>query len=349
MTDLVAATAALIDVPSESFSEAHLAGLVAERLERAGLAVERVGDNVVARTSLGYPQRVLLAGHLDTVPANGNERAVVDGDRVTGLGATDMKGGLAVMLDLAERLRDPVVDVTWVFYAAEEVPAEHNGLAQLFRERPDLVEADVAILGEPSSAGIEAGCQGTLRVRATWHGARAHTARPWMGRNAIHRMGSTLNRLAAYEGRIVELQGCEFREAMQAVAIEGGVAGNVVPDRASLTVNHRFAPDTSSDDAIARVVDLLDDPDEWELTDLSPAAPPSLDHPLLAALRDGQGLEVRAKLGWTDVARFTEHGIPAVNLGPGDAHLAHTKGEWVERDQLDRVRAALEAWLTTAA
>ncbi len=348
--DLLALTGELIDIPSESFHEEPLIQLLLERLGRLDhLSVERVGDNLVARTELGHDHRLLLVGHTDTVPANGNDRASFDGEVVAGLGAADMKGGLAVFLALAEHVSDLAVDVTWIFYATEEVAAEHNGLGVLIRARPDLVDGDAAILGEPTSAELEAGCQGTLRIRATWRGERAHTARPWMGRNAIHRLAAVLDRLEAYEGRRPVLDGCEYREAVQAVGVEGGVAGNVVPDEVSLVVNHRFAPDRTSDEAVAHVVDLLGDCDHWELTDLAPAAVPGLAHPLLGSLRDRAGLPVRAKLGWTDVARFSELGIPAVNLGPGHAHLAHTAGEWVDRTQLETVYLALEELLTTGA
>ncbi|MEM9035221.1 MAG: succinyl-diaminopimelate desuccinylase [Actinomycetota bacterium] len=345
--DLVALTGELIDVRSESFHEQDLVELLAERLGRLDhLAVERVGDNLVARTDLGRPHRLLLVGHTDTVPANDNERAVIDGDVVSGLGASDMKGGLAVFLALAEHVHDPMVDVGWIFYAREEVPAQHNGLGELIRERPELVRGDAAILGEPTNGELEAGCQGTLRIRATWRGERAHTARPWMGRNAIHRLGPVLERLEAYEERRPVIDGCEFREAVQAVGVEGGVAGNVVPDAVSLTVNHRYAPDRTAEEATQHLLDVLGDPDEWERTDLSVAAPPGLGHPLLGWLREEAGLPVRAKLGWTDVARFAELGVPAVNLGPGHSHLAHTQDEWVDRSQLERTYRALERLLS---
>lgn len=341
--DLVALTGELIDIRSESFHEQQLVELLAERLGRLDhLAVERVGDNLVARTDFGCSHRLLLVGHTDTVPANDNERAVIDGDVVSGLGASDMKGGLAVFLALAEHLEQPAVDISWIFYAREELPAHHNGLGELIGQRPDLVDGDAAILGEPTNAELEAGCQGTLRIRATWRGERAHTARPWMGRNAIHRLGPVLDRLAAYRERRPVIDGCEFREAVQAVAVEGGIAGNVVPDEATLVVNHRYAPDRSADEATAHVVELLADPDEWERTDLAVAAAPGLGHSLLAWLRDGAGLPVRAKLGWTDVARFAELGVPAVNLGPGHSHLAHTQGEWVDRSQLERTYLAID-------
>jgi succinyl-diaminopimelate desuccinylase len=302
-------------------------------------------DNVIARTQLGRDMRLVVAGHLDTVPPNGNTTPRIEGDTLYGLGSADMKGGLAVMLELAAEVVAPAVDVTWVFYAAEEVAAEHNGLRHLLARRPDLVAGDVALLGEPTAAAIEAGCQGSLRVRVELAGARAHTARPWMGRNAIHRAGALLTTLAAYEPRRPVIDGCEFHEALQAVLIEGGLAGNVVPDRVAITVNHRFAPDRTTDEAIAHVESVLgphlEADDTFAVVDAAGAAAPSLSHPLLAALRDRNGLEVRAKLGWTDVSRFAAAGIPAANFGPADPTLAHTKDEHVDRASLDRVHAAL--------
>lgn len=350
--DLLALTAALIDVPSPSFDEARLCGLIHEELAACDwLEVERVGDNVVARTNLGRARRVVLAGHTDTVPANSNATARIEGDRLWGVGAADMKGGLAVMLDLARNVSAPVVDVTWVFYAREEVAAVHSGLGELFAERPDLLVGDVALLGEPTSAAIEAGCQGTLRVVVTLRGARAHTARPWMGRNAVHRLADVLAVLAAREGRQPVIEGLEFRESTQAVAVSGGVAGNVVPDVAELTVNHRFAPDRSVEEATeevhALVAPFLEDGDGFEVVDAAAAAWPAVSDPLVAALVERRGLEVRAKLGWTDASRFAAAGIPAANYGPGDATLAHTAQEYVERASLESVRAGLLDLLTT--
>jgi succinyl-diaminopimelate desuccinylase len=346
MTDLLARTADLVAIGSVSHEEKALADYVVARLDRVDhLVVDRMDDNVVARTQLGRDMRLVVAGHLDTVPPNGNATPRVEGDTLYGLGAADMKGGLAVMLELAAEVADPAVDVTWVFYTAEEVAAEHNGLGHLFARRPDLVAGDVALLGEPTAAAIEAGCQGSLRVRVELAGARAHTARPWMGRNAIHRAGALLTTLAAYEPRRPVIDGCEFHEALQAVLIEGGLAGNVVPDRVAITVNHRFAPDRTTDEAIAHVESVLgphlEAGDTFAVVDAAGAAAPSLSHPLLAALRDRNGLEVRAKLGWTDVSRFAAAGIPAANFGPGDSTLAHTKDEHVDRASLDRVHAAL--------
>jgi succinyl-diaminopimelate desuccinylase len=346
VTDLLARTADLVAIPSESHAEAALADHVVGRLRGLDhLAIDRLGDNVVARTHLGRPLRLVVAGHLDTVPANGNQEPRVEGDILWGLGSADMKGGLAVMLELAAAVPQPAVDVTWVFYTAEEVAAEHNGLGHLFAEHPELVAGDAALLGEPTDAALEVGCQGSMRVQVTLRGARAHTARPWMGRNALHRAGHLLAALDTYEERRPILDGCEFREALQAVFAEGGVAGNVVPDRAVISLNHRFAPDRTVEQALAHVEEVvspyLEDGDRLEMIEVATPAPPGLDHPLLAALRQRHQLEVRAKLGWTDVSRFAAAGIPAANFGPGDSRLAHSKDERVERRSLDAVHRAL--------
>jgi succinyl-diaminopimelate desuccinylase len=348
--DLLASTAALVEIPSVSFEEAAIADHVEQLLAPVPwLAVERVGDNLVARTSLGRALRVVLAGHTDTVPPNGNEGARIAGDRLYGLGSTDMKGGLAVMLDLATTVADPALDVTYVFYAREEVSSEHSGLRELAETRPELLEGDVALLGEPTLGKLEAGCQGSSRVRLVLRGERAHTARPWMGRNAVHRVGPLLRALEQYDERRPRLQGCEFREALQAVRIEGGVAGNVVPDEVTITVNHRFAPDRTPEEAEDHVRSIvapfLEPGDEFVVEDVSPPAAPALDHPVIATLIDRNGLPVLAKLGWTDVAFFAARGVPAANFGPGDAAIAHTAGEYVERADLERVHGALRGLL----
>ncbi|WP_426572418.1 succinyl-diaminopimelate desuccinylase [Aquihabitans sp. McL0605] len=352
MTDLLQLTSDLVAMPSVSHDEELIVDWLVEQLGAVpSLTLDRVGHNLVARTTGSASTRVLLAGHTDTVPVNGNATPRIEGDTLWGLGCTDMKSGVAVMLELARTVTDPAVEVTYVFYAAEEVAAVHNGLAHLFRERPDLLEADVALLGEPTDATIEAGCQGTLRIEVALRGARSHTARPWMGRNAIHRLGRLLAAVEAFPERRPVIDGCEFREALQAVAVSGGVAGNVVPDLATVTLNHRFAPDHTSEQAEAVVRDLIapfvDDEDRVELTDLSGAAPPALDHPVLQALIKRNDLPVRAKLGWTDVARFAAHGIPATNFGPGDATLAHTADERVDRAPIERCYEALVDLLTT--
>lgn len=349
---LLQLTADLVDMPSVSFEEGAIAAWFEAELRKIdGLEVTRVGDNVVARTNLGRRFRVALAGHLDTVPVNDNATARIEGQILYGLGSADMKSGLAIMLELARAVREPAVDVTYVFYAREEVSLEHNGLRELFREVPDLLAADVAILGEPTDAVLEAGCQGTMRARVTFCGARAHTARPWMGRNAIHRLGGLLAALEEVEHRTPIIDGCEFREAMQAVFVEGGVAGNVVPDAATVTVNHRFAPDRSpveAEDYVRSIVSpFMEEGDRFEVTDMSPAARPDLHHPLMAAFIGRNDLIVRAKLGWTDVAFFSEQGIPAVNFGPGDATLAHTQNEHLNEIPLVMTYQALEELLRT--
>lgn len=350
--DLLARTAALVDIPSVSHDEGAITDRIEAELRALGhLEVTRVGANLVARTQLGRSTRLLLAGHTDTVPVNGNATARIDGDTLWGLGAADMKGGLAVMLELAAAVPEPAVDVTWVFYAGEEVSPEHNGLGHLMRDRPDLLAGDVAILGEPTGGEIEAGCQGTMRLEVTVRGVRAHSARPWMGRNAVHRLGEVLRLVDAFVERRPVIDGCEFREALQAVSVSGGVAGNVIPDLATVTLNRRFAPDRTPEEAAAEVRALLapalEDGDDVEVIDMAPAATPGLDHPVLRALIDDHALPVRAKLGWTDVARFAAAGIPACNLGPGDATLAHSADERVERASLDRTYAVLHALLTT--
>jgi succinyl-diaminopimelate desuccinylase len=264
-----------------------------------------------------------------------------------------MKGGLAVMVELALGVPEPAVDVTYVFYAREEIAAKESGLEELFVERPDLLVGDVAILGEPTDGEVEAGCQGTLRLAVTLAGARAHSARPWMGRNAIHRLGPLLDFLAAHEPRQPVLGGLQFREALQAVLVDGGVAANVVPDSVTLTLNHRFAPDRTPAEAEQVVRDLLapflEEGDVVELVDASPGAAPALDHPLLAALVERNGLGVRAKLGWTDVARFAARGVPAVNLGAGDSTLAHHLDERVDGDRLDHSYRSLHDLITVGA
>lgn len=350
-TDWLARTAELVDIASPSLDERALADHVEARLCAVPwLTVDRVGDNVVARTELGRAQRLVLAGHLDTVPANGNERARIEGDTLWGLGSADMKSGLAVFVDLACTVAEPLVDVTYLFYVAEEIGAEHSGLLQLLEQRPALVAGDAAVLGEPTDGAIEAGCQGTARIRLTLRGARAHTARAWMGRNAIHRAGRVLARIDAHEPRAPTIDGCTYREAVQAVFVEGGVAGNVVPDEAAVTVNLRVAPDRSLDEGIDAFRDLLGDDlektDGFEIVDAADPAAPSLTHPLFTRMV-ADGLEVRAKLGWTDVARFAAAGVPAVNFGPGDATVAHTADEHVTRDSIERVHAALHRLLTS--
>ena len=342
--DVVDLTTALIDVESVSHHEGPIADAV-ERALRAlpHLEVERIGHTVVARTHLGHEERVIVAGHLDTVPVNDNLRPYVEEDRLYGLGACDMKGGVAVMLRSAA-LGTYGRDVTLLFYDGEEVAAEFNGLKRLAEERPELLRGDLAILMEPSNAGVEAGCQGTMRVRVSTTGVRAHSARSWMGENAIHKAGEILRRLEAYEPRRPVIDGLPFHEGLNAVFIEGGVAGNVIPDACVVTVNYRFAPDRSEADAEAFLRDFFAGYDV-EVTDSAPGALPGLENHVVAAFVERTGSAPQPKLGWTDVARFSALGIPAINFGPGDPQLAHTKDEYVPTAQLTQCEQVMREWL----
>jgi succinyl-diaminopimelate desuccinylase len=354
MTDLLALTAELVDIPSVSHHEAALADKVEADLRGAGhLEVLRFDDTVVARTQLGRAKRVVLAGHLDTVPPFDDAGARLEGDSLWGLGAVDMKGGVAVLLDLATTVTAPAVDVTYVLYACEEVTRRENALGHLAVARPDLLLGDAAVLCEPTAGVVEAGCQGTMRVVLTLAGRRAHTSRPWMGVNAVHRLAPVLAALERYEPRRVVLDGCEYTEQLQGVGIEGGVAGNVVPDRATITINYRFAPDSDAAAAEATLRAMLggvldsSGGDSFDVVDASSGALPALGHPILASLVAATGAPPRSKLGWTDVATFDEIGVPATNFGPGDPLLAHTPDEFVSRPELEHVRDVLARVLLT--
>jgi len=340
-------TADLVDIFSVSGSEGEIADLVEAALAPlTHLDVTRDGDAVVARTNRGRERRVVIAGHLDTVPVNDNLPSRLDAHGILwGRGTVDMKGGCAILLKLAAELTDPAVDVTWVWYDNEEVASELNGLGRVSRNHPGWLAADFAILAEPTDAEIEGGCNGTLRAEIRTTGKRAHSARAWAGDNAIHKAAPILALLAEYSPREVDVDGLVYREGLSAVGIRGGVAGNVVPDEAVVTVNYRFAPDTSGADAEARIRDLFAGYDVT-LTDLADGARPGLDDPLAQAFVAAIGSEARPKYGWTDVARFAALGIPAVNYGPGDPSLAHADDERVPVEQIVRCEAGLRAWLT---
>ncbi len=359
--DLLGLTADLVDIPSVSHDERVIADSAEARLRSTAgsvLEIARIGDNVCARTQGGLGQRLILAGHLDTVPANRNARAKVVGDVLSGLGSADMKGGLAVFLELARAIGSSArsrgdlaellsADITWIFYVCEEVEQRYSGLPQIAEADQSWLEADAAVLGEPTACVVEAGCQGVLKIAVEMMGERAHTARPWMGRNAIHRLHTVLDVVGGYESRRPVIDGCEYREALQAVAVEGGVANNVVPDRARLVLNHRFAPDRTPEQAFQAVrafVAPAIDPslgDTITIEDTAAPAAPALTHPLLAALVRGSGDVPRAKLGWTDVSFFAARGLPAANFGPGEPTLAHTAGEQVTRSDLDKAYETL--------
>ncbi|MEB3050901.1 succinyl-diaminopimelate desuccinylase [Mycolicibacter sp. MYC123] len=350
--DPIELTAALVDIPSESRHEARIADEVEAALRAQlppalGFEIVRDGDAVLARTRLGRPTRVLLAGHLDTVPAAGNVPSRRDGDVLHGCGTVDMKSGDAVFLHLAATVTDPTHDLTLVFYDCEEIDAAANGLGRIEANLPDWLAADLAVLGEPTGGYIEAGCQGTLRVVVTAAGARAHSARSWLGDNAIHKLGAVLDRLAAYQPRSIDIDGCVYREGLSAVRIDGGVAGNVIPDAASVTVNFRFAPDRSLAEALTHVREVFDGLDVTiEQTDGAAGALPGLTAPAAAGLVAAADGRVRAKYGWTDVSRFAARGIPAVNYGPGDPNLAHTVEERVPVEQITAVAELLRGFLS---
>lgn len=343
-------TRAICDIPSVSGSEHQLADdIQAAITPLAHLDVIRHGNTIVARTNLGRAQRVVIAGHIDTVPINDNvpTRTVdIEGEpHLWGRGTVDMKGGVAVQLKLAAELADPVVDITWMWYDNEEVAAALNGLNLLSADRPDLFQADFAILGEPSDGQVEGGCNGTLRAVVRTHGVRAHSARAWIGENAIHAAAPILSRLAEYRAKTVPVEGLAYRESLSAVRIDGGVAGNVIPDLCEVEVNYRFAPSKSAADAEAHLRGVLDG-FEVEITDSAEGARPGLDSPIAQQFVAAIGAEPRPKYGWTDVARFSALGIPAVNYGPGDPHLAHHDEERVPLAQIDAVEHGLRAWLT---
>lgn len=347
--DVVELTRVLCDVESVSGREGPIADAVEAALRRLPhLEVVRDGDAVVARTRLGRGERVVLAGHLDTVPVAGNLPVRREGDDATavlvGRGTADMKGGVAVQLKVAATLPAPSRDITFVFYDHEEVDAASNGLGRLAREHPEWLAGDLAVLLEPTAAGIEGGCNGTLRAEVVTRGLAAHSARWWRGRNAVHEAGGVLARLQAYQPREVEVEGLVFREGLSAVAISGGIAGNVIPDLCTVLVNYRFAPDRDAGAAEQHVREVFEG---YEVTvvDAADGARPGLDRPAAAAFVAAIGAEPTAKYGWTDVARFSALGVPAVNYGPGDPSVAHADDEHVPVAHLRACETALLAWL----
>ena len=338
-------TARLVDVESVSGDEKPLADEIETALRPLShLTVQRAGNVIVARTELGRAQRVVLAGHIDTVPLAGNVPSKMQDGVLYGCGTSDMKSGVAVQLELAAQVAEPVMDVTYVFYDCEEVESERNGLLKVSRQSPDWLRGDFAILLEPTDGVVEGGCQGTLRAEIRAVGARAHSARSWMGRNAIHDAGAILDVLRAYEAREPEVDGLAYHEGLNAVGIKGGVAGNVIPDECVVTVNFRFAPDRSAEQAADYVRELFA---RWDvsITDVAGGARPGLGAPAAASFVAAMGGEPRAKLGWTDVARFDSLGIPAVNYGPGDPMLAHTKDEHVSVAKITACAAKMTTWL----
>ncbi|GAA0378003.1 succinyl-diaminopimelate desuccinylase [Microbispora corallina] len=344
--DVGALTAQLVDIESVSGHEKAIADAIEEALvPLEHLTVRRVGENIVARTELGRAERVVIAGHLDTVPVAGNLPSRVEDGVLYGCGTSDMKSGLAVQLKLC-LLDRPNRDLTFVFYDCEEVEAERNGLLRLTREHPDWLTGDFAVVMEPTNGLVEGGCQGTLRAEIVARGARAHSARSWEGVNAIHGIRPILEVLSGYEARRPVVDGLEYHEGLNAVAVRGGVAGNVIPDECVVTVNYRFAPDLTLEQAFDHVKELFDG-FEVRLADGAPGARPGLTHPVAAAFAAAIGGTPQAKLGWTDVARFSALGVPAVNCGPGNPDIAHTQGENVSLDKIVDSERRLTAWLTS--
>ena len=357
--DIVALTTDLVNIPSVSGNEAALASAIFAELSKCDwLEVHRFKNSVVAKTNLGKASRVIVAGHIDTVPVADNEAAVfvssgnglpsdgtvVPDDVVFGLGACDMKGGVAVALRAAVTIENPQFDVTYIFYECEEVDSERNGLTLIAAEHPEWLAADIAVLLEPSNANIEAGCQGTLRAKVSTVGTRAHSARSWLGDNAIHNLGEILARLNSYVPAKVLIDGLEYREGLNAVQVTGGIAGNVIPDSATVEVNYRYAPSTSGAQAEAHIREVFDG-FLVEFVDNATGAMPGLDRPALADLVSRVGGKVAPKFGWTDVARFSAMGVPAVNLGPGDPGLAHSRNEHVSVAQLKQCEETVFDWL----
>lgn len=352
----------LVNVPSVSGEERVLADAVELTLSQcAHLTVQRIGNTVIAQTHLGRSSRVILAGHLDTVPPADNTQAVLIAkgdsfphdtaqkateDLVFGLGACDMKGGVAVALQAAVTVDQPQFDVTYIFYECEEVDSARNGLTLLAANHPELLQADVAVLLEPSNAQIEAGCQGTLRAQIRTTGERAHSARAWLGDNAIHRLAEVLRRLDQYQPTEVQIDGLRYREGLNAVGISGGVAGNVIPDAAMVEINYRYAPSTSAEQAVDHVEALFAGFDVVVI-DNAPGALPGLEREALQGLVKLVDGKVAPKFGWTDVARFAALGVPAINLGPGDPGLAHSRGEYVTCEQLRACESLILRWLTS--
>lgn len=355
--DVAELTRDLLDIFSVSSDEKRIADAVEKQLTSLEhLSVTRDGDSIIARTNWGKDKRIVLAGHLDTVPLPQVEGSLgtvpsqwveEDGEKVLyGRGATDMKGGVAVQLALAAALTDAHYDITYVFYDHEEVASELSGLARLMRNHESLLtDADFAVLLEPTNGTIEGGCNGTMRFWIHAHGKASHSGRSWVGENAIHKMADVLGRLATYEAQTYDVEGLAFREGLNAVQIEGGIAGNVIPDHSKVHINYRFAPNKTLDQAIAHVENVFEGY-ELEFVDKSSAARPGLDAELSRSLIESVGQEPKPKYGWTDVARFSEIGIPAVNFGPGDALLAHTDNEQVSAEAIRECYRALYQWLT---
>ncbi len=347
--DVVELTRQICDIESVSGNETELADAIEAALRNySHLEVLRDGDAVVAATNLGRASRVVIAGHIDTVPVANNLPVkflqTEQEQMLWGRGTVDMKAGVAVQLKLAATVAEPNTDVTWIFYDHEEVEASKNGLGRLAKNHPRLLEASFAVLCEPTSAQVEGGCNGTMRIEIRTHGVKAHSARPWMGKNAIHATAEILTILANHETDEVEVDGLVYRESLNAVLISGGIATNVIPDAAVITVNYRFAPSKSVQDAEAHLRNIFAGFDV-SVTDAAAGARPGLDRPEAKAFVAATATTAKPKYGWTDVARFSDLGVPAVNYGPGDPSKAHADDEGVPVSQIYACENGLRAWL----
>jgi succinyl-diaminopimelate desuccinylase len=326
-------TLELVDIPSVSREEAAVVDHV-----RALMPGPPAYDD---DTVLFYPGPIVLAGHYDTVPAQDNLPGRIEDGWVVGLGSTDMKGGVAVMVELA-RSGAPF---GYLFFGREELPAGESALPRFF-ERHGL-DADLVVMLEPTDDSIHAGCLGNLNARLVFRGVSAHSARPWTGDNAIARAVEGLRGIVALEPVDVEIQGLVFREVLSVTGIEGGIATNVIPDRAVATLNFRYAPNRTPEDAAARLRELVGGAGELELLGNSPPAHVAVDAPLVQALRAAGDFEVHPKQAWTPVAEFAQHGLDAVNLGPGATRYAHKRDERVEIAALRRTHDALRRFIDT--
>ena len=350
-TRLAERTLELVNIPSESRHEAEIAEHVRSLVPASFEAEYEAGDAFVwARPRREGKPLVVLAGHYDTVPAQDNVPGRIADGVVLGLGASDMKGGLAVMLELARELEaldvDPAVDVALLAFGKEELPAEFSPLPHLFDNSRVVHEAELAILLEPTDTTIQAGCLGNLNARITFHGVSGHSARPWTAENAIEKALEGLHAYARIEPRPVEIGGLTFTEVASITRIEGGIATNVIPDRVEANVNFRYAPDRSPSSAEAYLRSLLPEGATFEHAGDSPPARVVTDSPLVQLLRAAGGLALEPKQAWTNVADFTSRGIDAVNFGPGATRYAHRRDEQVETVALERTFAALQRFLS---
>jgi succinyl-diaminopimelate desuccinylase len=342
----------LCSIASPIGEERALCDAVQERLGRLplGAPVRRYGDSLVVPLTRGTGgPKIALAGHLDTVRTE-NGPARIEGGRCFGAGSSDMKSGLALMIELAEGGRHAGSDLTLVFYAREEGPYAENELGPVLAQDPELSHVDLAVCLEPSDNKLHLGCMGSVHATVTFVGRTAHSARPWEGDNAVTQAADLLTELRALRPVESVIEGMSYRSSTTVTqARDGGRGRNVVPDRFVLNLNHRFAPDRTLDEAVAHVHALVGGRAEVEITDRSPAARPSAGHPLVKALVEAGVRAVEPKQAWTDVARFSALGIAAVNFGPGENAQAHQRNESTSLALIHEGYTILERWLASVA